>query len=120
METIDFKNPNTNYIQNFRAKKIIDKILDVDVFKECLNDNFIDAYKEYEFIDDNLHGFVDLFLLFEDEIKIIDYKLKNIDKEEYKHQLKTYKDYLEKIFKKPCKTYLISLIDTRIEEIKHE
>lgn len=120
METIDFKNPNTNYIQNFRAKKIIDKILDMDVFKECLNDNFIDVYKEYEFIDDNLHGFVDLFLLFEDEIKIIDYKLKNIDKEEYKHQLKTYKDYLEKIFKKPCKTYLISLIDTRIEEIKHE
>lgn len=120
METIDFKNPNTNYIQNFRAKKIIDKILDMDVFKECLNDNFIDAYKEYEFIDDNLHGFVDLFLLFEDEIKIIDYKLKNIDKEEYKHQLKTYKDYLEKIFKKPCRTYLISLIDTRIEEIKHE
>lgn len=120
METIDFKNPNTNYIQNFRAKKIIDKILDMDVFKECLNDNFIDAYKEYEFIDDNLHGFVDLFLLFEDEIKIIDYKLKNIDKEEYKHQLKTYKDYLEKIFKKPCKTYLISLIDTRIEEIKNE
>ena len=120
METIDFKNPNTNYIQNFRAKKIIDKILDMDVFKECLKDTFIDAYKEYEFIDDNLHGFVDLFLLFDDEIKIIDYKLKNIDKEEYKYQLKTYKDYLEKIFKKPCKTYLISLIDTRIEEIKHE
>lgn len=120
METIDFKNPTTNYIQNLRAKKIIDKILDMDVFKECLNKNFIDAYKEYEFIDDNLHGFVDLFLLFEDEIKIIDYKLKNIDKDEYKHQLKTYKDYLEKIFNKPCKTYLISLIDTRIEEIKHE
>ena len=120
METIDFRNPTSDYITNVRAKKIIDKILNMDVFKECLEDNFIDAYKEYEFIDDNLHGFVDLFLLFEDEIKIIDYKLKIIDKEEYKHQLKTYKDYLEKIFNKPCKTYLISLIDTRIEEIKHE
>lgn len=120
METIDFRNPTTDYISNARAKKIIDKILNMDVFKECLNENFVDAYKEYEFIDDNLHGFVDLFLLFKDEIKIIDYKLKNIDKEEYKLQLKTYKDYLEKIFNKPCKTYLISLIDTRIEEIKHE
>ena len=74
----------------------------------------------YEFIDDNIHGFVDLFLLFEDKIEIIDYKLKNINKPEYVEQLKTYKDYLEKVFKKPCKTRLISLVEGIDKEIEHE
>ena len=120
METIDFRNPDTSHIKSPRTKQFIDKILQLDVFKECQSDKFIDAYKEYEFIDDNLHGFVDLFLLFEDRIEIIDYKLKNIDKPEYKEQLKTYKDYLEKIFKKRCRTYLISLVDCKIKEITHD
>ena len=120
MEIVDFKNPDISYIDEPRAKKIISKVLQMDVFKNCLKEDFIDAYKEYEFIDDNLHGFVDLFLLFEDRIELIDYKLKNIDKDEYKIQLKTYKDYLEKTFQKPCRTYLISLLDTRMEEIIHE
>ena len=92
----------------------------VDTVKKEEILKFIDAYKEYEFFDDNLHGFVDLFLMFEDDIIVVDYKLKNINKPEYKDQLKTYKDYLEKIFKKRCRTYLISLMDGVIEEIQHE
>ena len=120
MEIVDFKNPDISFIEDSKIKNIVSKVLSLDVFKNCLNADFVDAYKEYEFIDDNLHGFVDLFLLFEDRIEIIDYKLKNIDKEDYKNQLKTYKDYLQKTFKKPCRTYLISLLDTKMEEIIHE
>jgi ATP-dependent helicase/nuclease subunit A len=118
METINFRTMDTSHIKNQKYKRFIDKVLNNSVFADCKSDNFIDAYKEYEFIGDNLHGFVDLFLLYEDKIKIIDYKLKDISNPDYKKQLKTYKEYLSSVFEgKTISTYLISLIEGRCEEI---
>ncbi|MBQ6841312.1 MAG: UvrD-helicase domain-containing protein [Bacilli bacterium] len=81
-------------------------------------------YKEHEFIyeKDNIqyHGIIDLVLVEEEVIKIVDYKLKNIEDEKYKDQLKVYYDYLYLLTNKPIKTYLYSIIEDNLKEIKLE
>ena len=55
---------------------------------------------------------------YEDYINIIDYKLKNTDDSEYAKQLKGYKKYIERISNKKVNTYLYSLIDGELKEVK--
>lgn len=55
-------------------------------------------------------GIIDLILEFKDKILIIDFKLSNLDKEEYSRQLQVYYDYLKKITKKRIDAYLYSII----------
>ncbi len=77
-------------------------------------------YKEYEFMDEeeNIHGFIDLLLIEKDLVKIVDYKLKNIDDEAYQKQLKVYKKYLQKIMDKDIKCYLYSIMTGELKEVK--
>ena len=78
-------------------------------------------YKEYEFVyeEDNIiyHGIIDLMLEYDDYIKIIDYKLKNISDEAYLKQLNGYKKYIEKVFNKKVSIYLYSIINDTLEKI---
>lgn len=78
-------------------------------------------YKEHEFIfeDDSVtyHGIIDLVLIEKDEIKIVDYKLKNIDDDKYIEQLKVYYNYINSIFDKKIKTYLYSIINGELREV---
>jgi len=81
-----------------------------------------DIYQELEFMynkDGNLyHGIIDLMLEYSDNIKIIDYKLKNIDDEAYIKQLNVYYDYIKSVSDKKISLYLYSIIDNKIKEIK--
>ena len=63
------------------------------------------------------HGICDLMLEYEDHIKIIDYKLKNINYEEYLKQLNVYKEYILSKKNIPVKTYLYSIIEEKLYEI---
>ena len=115
-EYLDFKNPNIHslpIIDYFKAK--IEKFLSLIDTKDIIN-----VYKEYEFSyekDDNyFHGIIDLILEYEDKIKIIDYKLKNIDDENYDKQIKTYKEYLSTKTNKKIETYLFSILKEKLEE----
>ena len=114
-ENIDFMNPNYDDLDNFSKEKV-SKFIDTGLFNSIVN-----IYKEYEFIyecDNNeLHGFIDLLLEYENEYKIIDYKLKNIQDDAYKKQLLGYKKYIENITGKSVKTYLYSIIDEKLIEI---
>ncbi len=97
-------------------KKIIERFLEkVDI-------SHANIYKEYEFIyeEDNTtyHGIIDLMLEYQDNIKIIDYKLKNINDDAYIKQLTGYKDYIEKLFNKKTSIYLYSITLNTLEEIK--
>ena len=78
-------------------------------------------YKEYEFISEKdgtrYHGIIDLMIEYNDYIKIIDYKLKNIEDEEYKKQLKIYREYIESKTNKKVYTYLYSIRDNKLLEI---
>jgi len=78
-------------------------------------------YKEHEFIfeEDGVtyHGIIDLVLVEDDHVKIVDYKLKNIDDPKYLEQLKVYYKYVKRIFDKDIKTYLYSIINLELKEI---
>ena len=70
-------------------------------------------YKEHEikFQKDGsiFHGFIDLLVEYPDHFDIIDYKLSNIDSEEYVVQLSGYKEYIEGKYKKDTNIYLYSI-----------
>ena len=112
-ECTDFNNLDNLADNN---KKVIKKFL------EKIDISNANIYKEYEFIyeEDNTiyHGIIDLMLEYQDSIKIIDYKLKNISDDAYIKQLNGYKNYIEKLFNKKTSIYLYSIIDNTLEEIK--
>ena len=105
-ETEDFKNSNNPYILNF--------VKHIDL-------NYINCFKEYEFImsvDNEIkHGFIDLMLEYNDHIDIIDYKMKNITDENYLNQLNGYKDYIESISIKKVDIYLYSILDNHLQKL---
>lgn len=112
-ECTDFNNLDNLSDNN---KKIINNLL------EKIDISHANIYKEYEFIyeEDNTtyHGIIDLMLEYQDNIKIIDYKLKNISDEAYIKQLNGYKNYIEKLFNKKTSIYLYSITLNTLEEIK--
>ena len=90
-------------------------------FIEKIDMNTVGVYKEYEFMyeEDGItyNGVIDLILEYKDNIKIVDYKLKNTSDEAYLKQLNGYKKYIERIFKKKTSIYLYYIIDNVLKEI---
>ena len=117
LELIDFKNPDYESldIDDYYKDKIKGFISQIDI------DKVVNIYKEYEFLyeeDQNIyHGIIDLILEYEDSIKIIDYKLKNVDDENYVKQLNSYKDYLSLKTNKKIEIYLFSIISGTLNKI---
>ncbi len=109
LELTDFKNINNN-LSNEDKEIVNNFINNIDL-------NYLNIYKEYEFTTDNSHGIIDLMLEYNDYIKIIDYKLKNITDTAYIKQLTGYKEYIEKVFNKKVYIYLYSINDNKLEEI---
>lgn len=108
LELTDFKNANTD-------NKYVNHLLNTFDF------NSAKIYQELEFsyeLDDVLyHGIIDLMLEYEDKIFIIDYKLKNIDDENYIKQLNIYYNYVKCISNKDVHMYLYSILDNVTKEI---
>lgn len=108
LELTDFKNANTD-------NKYVNHLLNTFDF------NSAKIYQELEFsyeLDDVLyHGIIDLMLEYEDKIFIIDYKLKNIDDENYIKQLNVYYNYVKCISNKDVHMYLYSILDNVTREI---
>ena len=117
LELIDFKNPDYNLldIDDYYKGKIKDFISQINIEKVK------NIYKEYEFLyeeNQNIyHGIIDLILEYDDSISIIDYKLKNVDDENYVKQLNSYKDYLSTKSNKKIDIYLFSIIDGTLNKI---
>ena len=65
----------------------------------------------------NTHGIIDLMLEYDNEIKIIDYKLNNINDSEYLNQLEGYKKYIEEKTKKKVNIYLYSILKGELKEL---
>ena len=80
------------------------------------SDTLLD-YSNNEEDNTTYHGIIDLMLVYKDNIKIIDYKLKNISDEAYLKQLNGYKNYIEKRFNKPAAIYLYSVINNTLEKV---
>ena len=119
LELIDFNNYNLDLydIDNFIKNKI-NKFINSDFMKDKLN---LNMYKEYEFLysEDNTlsHGIIDLLLEDTDKMIIVDYKLKNIDDEEYDKQLNGYRKYIENKTGKKTLCFLYSILEERYREV---
>ncbi len=110
-EITDFSNPDYSNMNEFE-KNCISKFISTGIL-----DNFINIYKEYEFIyneKEALHGIIDLLIEKEDTCIIVDYKLKNTTDSNYLKQLNYYKEYIEYITGKKTSTYLYSIIDSKL------
>ena len=75
-------------------------------------------YKEYEFIDQDQLGKIDLILETKNTLKIVDYKLKNIDDPMYEEQLRGYQNYLQTISNKKIELYLYSILNSELKKIE--
>ena len=111
MESIDFANPDISTLNvNDNIKNIVKMALDNPLFKNAKDAK---AYKELEFKfnynDKSYNGIIDLLLVYSDRVEIIDYKLSNVDSEEYIRQLSIYKKYVESKIDLPIECYLYSL-----------
>ena len=115
LEVIDFKNPDYSFISNNFYKSRVYKFINSILLKDVNNAKI---FKEYEFIDNETRGIIDLMLVYDDHIDIIDYKTKNIDDFEYDNQVKIYRDYISKISSLPIRLYLYSIIEGTYREIK--
>ena len=104
-------------IPSFIQKKI-KAFLESDFMKDKL---LMKMYKEYEFVyqedAEELHGVIDLLLESDQEMIIIDYKLKNIEDEAYDKQLNGYRKFIEKKSKKLVSCYLYSIFDAKYRKI---
>ena len=116
LELCNFK--DIDNIENTYIKNKINKLINSDLMKDKLD---YKMYKEYEFIfEDNnsiSHGIIDLLIDCIDYYLIIDYKLKNIDDDEYQKQLNGYRKYIENITGKKVKCYLYSILDENYKEV---
>lgn len=80
-------------------------------------DKEMKVMQEYEFVQDNSIGIIDLLIEYDDQFIILDYKLKNIEDSAYKKQLNAYKDYIETISKKTVTCYLYSILDETLVKV---
>ena len=114
LELTDFVNPNYDGM-SLREREVVGNFINKIDINNC------NIYKEYEFVyeEDNImyHGIIDLILEYSDNIRIIDYKLKNIDDKEYLKQLNGYKNYIEKLFDKKVEVYLYSILLNKLDKI---
>jgi len=117
LELIDFINPNYAdlEIDEYYKNKIKNFINQLDI------ENIEKIYKEYEFLytKDNsvYHGIIDLMVEYKDLVKIIDYKLKNVEDEGYIKQLNSYKDYISMKTNKKIEIYLFSIVSGSFSKI---
>ena len=113
--------------ENIRLGKEFHKKLEYQPIKENkIIHHFLETpikiYREYEFMIETKktidHGVIDLMLEYVDEIKIVDYKLNNIQDEAYIKQLKGYQKYIENITSKKTEIYLYSIVTDQLQKIE--
>ena len=114
-ELTDFRNPDYSCLNN-KEKLYLERFLSLPIIKNLKNPIF---YKEYEFNDEvnNTNGIIDCLIIDEGKAIIIDYKLRNIEDENYQKQLKVYYDYVENYFKIKPDCYLYSILTGRCDRI---
>ena len=120
-KTLNYGTKMHNILEFTNFKAHDDQII-VQNLSKHLNFYNVEIYQELEFVfeknNKSYHGIIDLLLEYENEIKIIDYKLKNISDAEYKNQLQVYLDYVSSLNNKKIKLYLYSIIDDKLKEIE--
>lgn len=116
LQLVDFETKDTSFIENPRERSIIDKVLALPLFADL---HEAEIYPEYGFFDPltNVHGSIDLLLIYPEKAVIVDYKAKSIEDPAYRKQLAYYAAYVKEAFGKESETYLLSIIDARVKRV---
>jgi len=116
LEIVDYEKKDTSLITNKQLARCVSNVLNTSIFKNVRNENL---RHEYEFFDEKneVHGIIDCLIIKNDEIIIVDFKLKNLDDEQYIKQLHVYRDYVKSISDKPIRLYLVSALTGEEREI---
>ena len=117
LENVNFETKDLSMIKDFRKRKYVNNVISQDLFKNVKNSQVL---HEFPFKDEQNHtnGIIDCLLLKDDEVDIIDFKLKHLDDDKYVLQLHTYYDYIKQITDLPIKMYLIGAITGEVKEIE--
>lgn len=120
LESLDLANPDIESLPTSDfVKNNLKIILNNEIFKNIKNGK---SYHEHEFYFTNetesYHGIIDLFVVYDDYIDIIDYKLSNTDSIEYVRQLSIYKEYIKSKWDKKINVYLLSLLKSEIKKLE--
>ena len=119
LESLDLSKKDTSYIKDYKFRKIANNVINSELFKGVANEQVRHEFSYYD-KDNNVNGVIDCLIIKDNEIDIIDFKLKNIAEEDYDKQLKTYKTYISSISDKPIKMYLLAALTGEIREVKDE
>ena len=117
LELLDYKTKDLSYIKDYRIRKYVDNVVNSFVFKDIKNAKILHEYEYYDEVN-GVNGIIDCLIIKEDEVDIVDFKLKNISDVHYNEQLNIYADYVKKICKLPIKKYLISAITGEVREVE--
>lgn len=108
LEYFDFTSLNSE-------NKLINNLLKMPFMENIESKKVI---PEFEYIDGNNKGVIDLIIISDKTIDIIDYKLSNIDNEKYDLQVKTYMDYIQKNYSEyKINGYLYSITTSNYRQI---
>lgn len=119
LENMDLNSDSLEYIKDIRMRRYVKNVKNSSLFKEVRNEQ---VRHEYRFFDEknNVEGYIDALIIKDNEVDIVDFKLKNIDDEAYDKQLRTYKRYIATLTNLPIKMYLLAAITGEIREVKDE
>ena len=117
LEVADYETKDTSFVKESYMRRYVNNVLNCGLFDGVKNEQVL---HEYSFFDEehNTNGIIDCMVVLDDEVRIIDFKLKNISDEKYNKQLNIYADYVKLITKKSLKLYLISAITGEVKEIE--
>ncbi len=117
IELYDFKTKKLDYVSSKEHRDHIKKIFTLPLFVNATNEN---VYREYSYVDDDTNEtyIIDFFILGARTITLIDFKLLNIDVEEYDLQVKRYAKHLQKVFNKKVEAYLLSIINKNWRKVE--
>ena len=117
LEIFNYETKDYSFIRDENMKKYVKNVVNCGLFD---NINKTKLLHEFKFFDEKnqVNGIIDALLVKDDEIDIVDFKLKKIDDENYDKQLKVYYDYIEQIANdKPIKMFLVSAITGEVREV---
>lgn len=119
LERMDLETKSVDYVSNRQMKKYVYNVINSKLFKGITNEQVRHEFRFYD-SESNIQGYIDALIIKDDEIDIVDFKLKNIMDEEYDRQLRIYKSYLVKQTSLPVKMYLLAAVTGEIREVKDE
>ena len=119
LENFNLETKSLDYVKNRQMKKYVYNVMHSSLFDGVKNNEVL---HEYRFFDEEsgIEGYIDALIVKENEIDIVDFKLKNIDEKEYDRQLRIYKSFLARQTKLPIKMYLLAAMTGEIREVKDE